>query len=141
MESRHRNFLIYWLPVWLYCTVIFIQSSYPSMAHLRDVFFGDKFLHFIGYALLGILFFRAFRASRPQIRLVVLSLLSISASTAYGISDELHQYFVPYRSADVMDVLADMVGSCMGVTAYFLMVENYQILPKYPWIEKLRQYL
>jgi VanZ family protein len=141
MESRHRNFLIYWLPVWLYCTVIFIQSSYPSMAHLRDVPFGDKFLHFIGYALLGILFFRAFRASRPQIRLVVLSLLSISASTAYGISDELHQYFVPYRSADVMDVLADMVGSCMGVTAYFLMVENYQILPKYPWIEKLRQYL
>jgi VanZ family protein len=141
MKSSHRNFLIYWLPVWLYCTVIFIQSSYPSMAHLRDVPFGDKFLHFIGYALLGILFFRAFRASRPQIRLVVLSLFSISASTAYGISDELHQYFVPYRSADVMDVLADMVGSCMGVTAYFLMVENYQILPKYPWIEKLRQYL
>lgn len=141
MKSSYRNFLIYWLPVWLYCTVIFIQSAYPSMAHLREVPFGDKFLHSIGYALLGILFFRAFRASRPQTRLVVLSLLSISASTAYGISDELHQYFVPYRSADVMDVLADMVGSCMGVTAYFLMVENYQILPKYPWIEKLRQYL
>jgi VanZ family protein len=141
MEGRHTNFLIYWMPVWLYCTVIFIQSSYPSMAHLRDVPFGDKYLHFIGYAILGILFSRAFRSSRPRTRMIVLSLLSISASTAYGISDEIHQYFVPSRSADIMDALADMVGSCMGVLAYFMLVDNCHILPKYPWIEKFRQYL
>lgn len=37
------------------------------------------------------------------------------ASTLYGISDELHQYYVPYRNADLMDVLADMFGSVCGV--------------------------
>ena len=65
-------------------------------------------------------------------------LLSIAASTGYGISDEIHQYFVPYRSADIMDVLADMVGSCIGVMAYFLIMEKFDIFPKHSWIDKLR---
>jgi hypothetical protein len=29
MKDKYRNFLMYWLPVVFYCTVIFIQSSYP----------------------------------------------------------------------------------------------------------------
>ena len=140
MTDKHRKFLIYWLPVVFYCTAIFVQSSYPSVAQLHDVPFGDKYLHIAGYALLGILFFRAFRSLRVGSRLFVVS-LSILASTAYGISDEFHQYFVPCRTADVMDALADMVGSCIGVMAYFLIVEKYAIFPKGAWIDKMRQYL
>ena len=141
MKKNHGNFLIYWLPVVIYCTVIFIQSAYPAVVQLQEVPFGDKYLHFTGYALLGILFFRAFKSSHVGNRVAVVSLLSILASTAYGISDEIHQYFVPCRTADVMDALADMVGSCLGVTAYFLLVVKYDIFPKYPWMDKLRQYL
>jgi VanZ family protein len=142
MLRRLENFLIFWMPVFLYCTVIYIQSSYPSMAHLPDVPFGDKYLHIIGYALLGFLFFRAFRSSRPGSRRVVLSLLSVAATTAYGISDEIHQYFVPSRSADVFDVLADMIGGCLGVLAYFLLVNKYDtLLLGYSYFDKLRRYL
>jgi len=140
MKRKLRNILIYWLPVGLYCAAIFIQSSYPSMVRLHDVPFGDKYLHFLGYAILGILFFRAFRSLHVGNRLLLVS-LSICASTAYGISDEIHQYFVPYRTADVMDVLADMIGSCIGVMASFLLVEKYDFFPKVAWIDKLRQYL
>jgi len=140
MTDKYRNFLIYWLPVALYCAVIFIQSAYPSVAQLHDVPFGDKYLHIAGYALLGILFFRAFRSLHVGSRLFVVS-LTILASTAYGISDEFHQYFVPCRTADVMDALADMVGSCLGVMAYFLLVEKYDFLPKHALIDRLRQYL
>jgi VanZ family protein len=32
----------------------------------------------------------------------------------YGISDEFHQYFVPGRSVDVYDVLADALGGLLG---------------------------
>jgi VanZ family protein len=141
MKDKHRNFLIYWLPVVLYCAVIFIQSAYPALAHLQEVPFGDKYLHVAGYALLGVLFFRAFRSLYVGNRLFVVFLVSILASTAYGISDEIHQYFVPYRTADVMDALADMVGSCIGVMAYFLLVEKYDLFPKYVWIDKVRKYL
>ncbi len=142
MPPRFRHFLIFWMPVCLYCAVIFIQSSYPSVAHLRDVPFGDKYMHILGYSLLGFLFFRAFRSSRPGTRRMVLSLLSISASTAYGISDEFHQYFVPYRSADVLDVIADMIGSGFGVMLYFLLADKSDTLfAGCFWFEKVRRYL
>ena len=142
MKDKYRNFLMYWLPVVLYCTVIFIQSAYPAIAQLQEVPFGDKYLHIAGYALLGMLFFRAFRSLQIGNRLFVASLLSIVASTAYGISDEIHQYFVPCRTADVMDALADMVGSSVGVLGYFLLMEKYVTLfSKYSWADKLRQYL
>jgi len=45
-------------------------------------------------------------------------MLSILSSSLYGISDELHQYFVPYRSAEGMDILADILGSVFGVFIY-----------------------
>ncbi len=141
MKDNHRFFLIYRLPLVLYCAVIFIQSAYPSVVRLRNVPFGDKYLHVAGYALLGILFFRAFRSLRPGNRLLGVILLSISASTAYGISDEIHQYFVPCRTADVMDALADMVGSALGVLGYFLLIKNLGFFERYSWIEKLRQVL
>jgi len=45
-------------------------------------------------------------------------MLSVLLSCLYGISDEIHQHFVPYRDADVMDVLADTIGGIMGVYIY-----------------------
>jgi VanZ family protein len=36
-------------------------------------------------------------------------------AVAYGISDELHQAFVPGRTADWQDVLADTVGAAAAI--------------------------
>jgi VanZ family protein len=35
-------------------------------------------------------------------------------STLYGVSDELHQLFVPGRNCDWHDVVADAAGSLLG---------------------------
>jgi VanZ family protein len=78
----------------------------------------DKVLHFVGYALLGALFLRAFKTSRIKNNVKLMVILSVLLSSLYGISDEIHQYFVPYRDADLMDVLADMLGGLMGVYIY-----------------------
>jgi VanZ family protein len=78
----------------------------------------DKVLHFIVYALLGVLFLRAFKTSRIKNNVKLMLILSVLLSFFYGISDEIHQHFVPYRSADLMDVLADMLGAIMGVYIY-----------------------
>ena len=75
-------------------------------------------LHFVAYAFLGILFLRAFKTSRIKNNVKLMLILSILLSFLYGISDEIHQYFVPYRNADLMDVLADMFGAIMGVYIY-----------------------
>ena len=113
--------LSYWFPVFLYCLLIFMQSSYPSPESVPDLPFIDKLFHIAVYALLGVLLLRAFRTLRIQHNLKLVMILSILLSSLYGISDEIHQYFVPFRNADVMDALADMIGSVVGVYVYQLL--------------------
>ena len=48
------------------------------------------------------------------------SLAAVGLTTAFGASDELHQLFVPGRSADVHDLVADATGAAAGVTAAWL---------------------
>ena len=116
--SKLHKFFIYWFPIILYCLLIFIQSSYPSIKNALELPYLDKMLHFVAYAFLGILFLRAFKTSRIKNNVKLMLILSILLSFLYGISDEIHQYFVPYRNADLMDVLADMFGAIMGVYIY-----------------------
>ncbi|MFZ0614684.1 MAG: VanZ family protein [Desulfobacterales bacterium] len=110
------KFIVYWLPVLVYCLLIFIQSSFPSPVKEPDIAFFDKYLHILGYGLLGALFCRAYCGSSrwSGAKLWRLALLSILSAGLYGISDEIHQYFVPGRSADIMDAAADFVGAALG---------------------------
>ncbi len=116
-----KKFLFYWLPVFIYCLLIFMQSSYPSPESVPDLPYIDKLLHIAVYALLGALFLRAFRTLRIKNNLKLVMILSILLSSLYGISDEIHQHFVPFRNADFMDALADMIGSVGGVYGYQLL--------------------
>lgn len=113
-----KKILFYWLPALICCLLIFIQSSYPSPESFPGLPFIDKFLHFAVYALLGALLYRAFRTLRIRNNLKLVMLFSILLSSLYGISDEIHQHFVPFRNADFMDALADMIGSVCGVYIY-----------------------
>ena len=114
-----KKFFIYWFPILFYCLLIFIQSSRPSPNIGPDWPFKDKVLHFTAYALLGALFLRAFYTTRIKHHLKLIFTLSVLFSALYGISDEIHQSFVPYRTADVMDALADIFGSAFGVYIFF----------------------
>ncbi len=98
--------------------LIYIQSSYPASESLPDFFSFDKILHFFAYAILGALFLRAFMTTQMKNKLTLLIILSILSSSLYGISDEIHQHFVPYRNADLIDALMDIAGSVFGVYVY-----------------------
>jgi len=117
-KIKLKKFLFYWFPILIYCLLIFIQSSYPSTELIADWPYIDKILHFAAYALLSTLFLRAFKTTRIKNNLKLVLILSVLFSFFYGISDEIHQYFVPYRNADLMDVLADLLGSIMGIYLY-----------------------
>ncbi|MDM8551248.1 VanZ family protein [Desulfobacterales bacterium HSG2] len=120
MKKKYDNLLFYWLPVFIYCLLIFIQSSYPSPIIAPELPHADKLVHFLGYGLLGILFFRAFGTLRFKDNADLVMILSIASSTLYGISDEIHQYYVPFRSADITDLSADAIGSFCGAFFYRL---------------------
>ncbi len=116
-----KKFLFYWFPILIYCLLIFIQSSYPSPEQVPDWPYIDKILHLAAYAILGALFLRALKTLPIKNNLKLVMILSILLSSLYGISDEIHQYFVPYRNADLLDALADMLGSVCGVYVYQLL--------------------
>ena len=46
------------------------------------------------------------------------NLIVIVVAFAYGISDELHQIYVPGRSPTITDVMFDLVGTILGVSAW-----------------------
>jgi VanZ family protein len=48
----------------------------------------------------------------------LLVLLSMISTSLYGISDEIHQSFVPYRDGSLLDVIADVLGAVCGVYVY-----------------------
>lgn len=126
VKQKYKNLLFHWFPILIYCVLIFIQSSYPSPEDVPDIPYFDKFLHFSAYALLGALFIRAYRTLWIKDNTNLLIILGILSSSFYGISDEIHQYYVPFRDADLMDVLADILGSLFGVWIYYLLMLKYQ---------------
>lgn len=103
-----------WVPVLVWAAAIFAVSSTPGSAlpplpGLQT----DKVIHAAVYAVLGVLNARALgRTSTLSRRTLVASATGLALF--YGVTDEIHQLFVPGRMADVADVAADAVGSLTG---------------------------
>lgn len=106
-----------WLPLIAFCLLIFLQSSGAAPDSLPAFPLADKLLHAVAYGLLAILFFRAYRTLWAQC--LPVAGLSILSATLYGALDELHQSFVPARSAEGFDLLADFIGACAGMLLYW----------------------
>lgn len=110
---------MYWLPVALLCLAIYIQSCFPSPDAGPDFPLKDKVQHIAAYGLLAFLFARASRHTwRDRLTRRQLLILSICFATLYGFTDEWHQRYVAARQADIMDGIADFVGSVLGAGAY-----------------------
>ncbi|MBU6435877.1 MAG: VanZ family protein [Nitrospirae bacterium] len=114
--------LWYWVPVALYAGGIFFMSaqSHPE-DQLPSFLFkevSDKVLHAVEYGILSLLCYRAFRrAAGPAVarQAVVLAILTASV---YGLTDEVHQAFVPLREATWQDWLADTIGAVIGAMSW-----------------------
>jgi VanZ family protein len=89
---------------------IFYLSNQPSL-NLPQLFPNqDKVMHFGAYAVLGTFILGALPMALTGFSSAQLALATLLASL-YGISDEFHQSFVPGRSPDVLDWLADTSGA------------------------------
>lgn len=126
-----RYFLRYWLPPLAWCTIIFSQSAFATPRVVPHWPHFDKVLHAGVYALLGLLFYRALDtlAGLTGRRALILALSAVMA-TLFGAGDEWHQSFVPARSAEFADLLADFTGGVLG--ALFIAY----IFPKLPFSKR-----
>jgi len=118
MLPKIKTITYYWLPLIAYCVFIYIQSSYPSPEALPSFEYSDKLMHFGAYAVMGVLFYRAYQTLPFKTIIQLIVLFSMISASLYGVSDEIHQSFVPYRDGSFGDVIADVLGAVCGVYIY-----------------------
>jgi len=103
----------YWFLAGIYMGLIFIASSIPGES-LPQVSISDKVIHGVEYGLLSWILGKALRTSQKEIFLKQAAILSIIITILYGISDEIHQAFVPWRNPDIYDVIVDGIGAILA---------------------------
>ena len=146
MKNRFKFFLALTI---LYAMFIFYLSSKSSLGDpraildidvLRSIFhylegsgmifilypfeifyqYPDKAAHMIQYALFGFLLHLTMKKSPyPSFRDHAM-LFTIAIGILYGMSDELHQSFVPGRTASILDLAADGMGVILAQTFIFI---------------------
>jgi VanZ family protein len=99
--------LTVWLPVVAWAAVIFTLSSIPNFSTAEGLLGGvlSSAAHAVEYAVFGALLVRA----------VGVRVLAFAAGSAYAITDEIHQSFVPGRFASGLDLVIDAVGLAAGI--------------------------
>jgi VanZ family protein len=125
-ERPRASWIRAWAPVLAMCAVIFTASSLPASSLPKTLLFSgqDKVEHALVYGLLGLLVARAWQRRRSgrkagatgavaAFRLAPL-LVAIAFTILFGLSDEFHQSFVPGRSVEGLDLLADTTGGLLG---------------------------
>ena len=111
-----------WLPPVVWAAFILILTSIPGrdlpgigIPHL------DKAVHLCLYAIFAWLLTRAVAVRAPFAGRVVLVLVAV---LCFGAADEWHQQFIPGRSMDVYDWIADSTGALAGAATFLLRRER-----------------
>jgi VanZ family protein len=105
-----------WGPVAGWAAVIFTLSSLSLGG--GGLAIPDWLTHGGAYAVLALLTCRALAGGFPLPLSWGGSVLAVLICTAYGVSDEWHQSFVPQRHSSAADVVKDFGGAALAAAAY-----------------------
>ena len=104
----------YWIPAVAYMGLIFFLSSQSFLSTPLEFPNVDKVLHMGEYGVLSCLLMLAGLRPWP----------AFAAAAAYGVSDEIHQGFVPGRDASAWDWAADASGAFLASALNFLWMKR-----------------
>jgi VanZ family protein len=113
----------------LWMALIFVFSAQPTLIDIENeanekIFY--KTGHVLGYAALAWLWWRALAPQRQVGWSILLTAFGLAA--LYGISDEIHQLFVPGRHGRLADVFFDAAGAW----AMILLIRRLKWLRTWP---------
>jgi VanZ family protein len=126
--KKRKVWLVY-VPLTIYWLVLFTATTIP-VERLPSVGFGDKVNHFLAYFVLAVLIYLALIYQRKSKFLFEkAAVVTIVIGLFYGAVDELHQLYVPGRYAEIMDWVADSLGTITGVIiiSYLINKSKYQL--------------
>ncbi|OAH54444.1 hypothetical protein AWH48_07535 [Domibacillus aminovorans] len=103
----------------VYMMAIWIMSGLPDDTIMDlpnntvDHFLKES-LHLVEFAILYVLIIYAFLANGKLTPFI--SLAAAIFASFYGLADEIHQAFIPYRSATLIDAIKDVTGIFIAFT-------------------------
>jgi VanZ family protein len=106
-----------WGPVAAYMAAIFYVSSLPQPLVPPG---GDKPWHLLAYLGMGVLTARAVAGGLGAWISWRAAVIAAAIALSYAVTDEVHQMFVPGRSAQLSDLIADAMGVVAGVSLIWL---------------------
>ena len=114
--------LVYWWPVVGCAGVIFFLSAQSHPEDQLPLFLfkevSDKVLHAVEYGIFALLCYRAFRWGAGPVVARQAAVLTIVTASVFGLTDEVHQFFVPFRDSSWQDWAADTIGAVIGVMSW-----------------------
>ena len=113
--------VIFLIPALLYMGLIFWMSSRPVPDTLKEwpMFWQVKLVHILEYGLLALLLLGGLiRAGIPSGARVALWAAGITF--LWGVSDEIHQHFVPGRTAKLADALTDLLAALIAIGVWLV---------------------
>lgn len=114
----------YVVGVLAYCGFIFFESS-RSIPYQADQWIPgiDKVVHAGMYGVLAVLVSLAMCGGRRAFPARVQFFAPIVFAVLYGLSDEIHQHFVPTRNFDPWDLVANTAGAVFA--QYYLVIRRW----------------
>ncbi|MFH0992099.1 MAG: VanZ family protein [bacterium] len=126
-----KRLLLYQFPpvLWLLCIVVL--STIRITPRIQTPIAPDKLAHAGMFFVLSLLIYRSFF---HQERFKFLKRHAILAAflftVVYGILDELYQLYIPWRTADVFDAIADTIGAFLF--SFFIII--------WCWLKKFERF-
>jgi VanZ family protein len=107
-----------WATVVAWAGLIFLLSNQPGLAVSEDPAVDQPtrhIAHVLVYAVLTLLI--AWAATGRRVPTLRLATLAGVIALLYGVTDEIHQTFVPTRTGRPEDLVWDALGAVLGVAA------------------------
>jgi len=106
-----------------WCCLLFIFSSIPGNEYPEVRFPGaDKIVHIILYLIVGLL------ASIYYLPHGYRKWVPLAFGILFGVSDEVHQFFVSLRTFSLADLAADTAGVGIGIFTFHFCRERVPVL-------------
>lgn len=113
------------VPLGLYWVLLLVLTSLPA-ENLPDVSLGDKVEHLLAFCVLAVLLKLTLLLQNKSVKVKKRSsLFTIVIVGIYAALDEIHQIFIPSRTGDIVDWIADISGALIAVLLLGLILKYF----------------